>query len=88
MGRALPRTFHQAGLRDIVADPFPIALPPGIHHHLVGPALAAAVETGTLDAHAYQHWLAAAQAAERGGYHSGTFLGMVVSARKPEPGRA
>ena len=88
MGRVLPRTFHQAGLRDIVADPLPIALPPGLHHQLVGPALAAAVETGTLDAHAYQHWLAAARAAERGGYHSGTFLGMVVSARKPEPGRA
>jgi hypothetical protein len=32
--------------------------------------------------------LAAAQDAERGGYHSDTFVGMVVSARKPEPGRA
>ena len=50
--------------------------------------LAAAVETGTLEAHAYRRWLAAAQDAERGGYHSDTFVGMVVSARKPEPGRA
>ena len=55
---------------------------------LVGPALAAAVETGTLEARAYRHWLAAAQDAERGGYHSDTFVGMVVSARKPGPGRA
>src|SRR6266487_4209508 len=66
MGRALARTFHQAGLRDIVAEPLPIALPPVIHRRLVGPA----------------------RAAERGGYHSDTFVGMVVSARKPEPGRA
>jgi hypothetical protein len=50
--------------------------------------LAAAVETGTLEARVYRHWLAAAQDAERGGYHSDTFVGMVVSARKPEPGRA
>jgi hypothetical protein len=49
---------------------------------------AAAVEAGTLEAHAYQYWLAAAQDAERGGYHSDTFVGMVVSARKPEPGPA
>jgi SAM-dependent methyltransferase len=88
MGRALARAFHRAGLRDIVAEPRPIALPPAIHRQLVGPALAAAVETGTLEAHAYRHWLAAAQDAERGGYHSDTFVGMVVSARKPEPGRA
>ena len=59
-----------------------------IHRQLVGPALAAAVETGTLEAHAYQHWLGAAQDAERGGYHSDTFVGMAVSARKPEPARA
>src|SRR6266700_2535952 len=32
----------------------------------------------------YRHWLAAAQDAERGGYHSDTFVGMVVSARKPD----
>jgi ubiquinone/menaquinone biosynthesis C-methylase UbiE len=88
MGRALARAFHQAGLRDIVAEPRPIALPPAIHRQLVAPALAAAVETGTLEAHAYRHWLAAARDAERGGYHSDTFVGMVVSARKPEPGRA
>jgi ubiquinone/menaquinone biosynthesis C-methylase UbiE len=88
MGRALARAFHQAGLRDIVAEPRPIALPPAIHRQLVAPALAAAVETGTLEAHAYQHWLAAAQDAELGGYHSDTFVGMVVSARKPGPGRA
>lgn len=31
---------------------------------------------------------ALAQDAERGGYHSDTFVGMVVSACKPEPGRA
>jgi ubiquinone/menaquinone biosynthesis C-methylase UbiE len=86
MGRALPRMFHHAGLRDIVADPFPISLPPGIHRQLVGPALAAAVEARTLEAHAYQHWLAAAQDAERDGYHSDTFVGLVVSARKPAPG--
>jgi SAM-dependent methyltransferase len=78
---------HQAGLRDIVAEPRPIALPPAIHRQLVAPALAAAVESGTLEAHAYRHWLAAARDAERGGYHSDTFVGMVVSARKPEPGR-
>jgi hypothetical protein len=87
MGRALARAFHHAGLRDIVAEPLPIALPPAIHRQLVAPALAAAVETGTLEAHAYQHWLAAARDAERGGYHSDTFVGMVVSARKPGPGR-
>ena len=84
-GRALARTFYQAGLRDIVAEPFPITLPPGVHHRLVGPALAAAVEAGTLEAQAYRHWLAAAQDAERGGYHSDTFVGMVVSARRPDP---
>jgi len=28
------------------------------------------------------------QDAERGGHHSDTFVGMVVSARKPEPDRA
>lgn len=83
MGRALARAFHRAGLRHIVAEPRPIALPPAIHRQLVGPALAAAVETGTLEARAYRHWLAAAQDAERGGYHSDTFAGMVVSARKP-----
>ena len=88
MGRALARAFHQAGLRDIVAEPRPIALPPAIHRQLVAPALAAAVETGTLEAHAYRHWLAAARDAERGGYHSDTFVGMIVSARKPEPGHA
>jgi hypothetical protein len=88
MGRALARAFHRAGLRDIVAEPRPIALPPVIHRQLVGPALAAAVETGTLEARAYRHWLTAARDAERGGYHSDTFVGMVVSARKPEPGRA
>ena len=88
MGRALARAFHQAGLRDIVAEPRPIALPPAIHRQLVAPALAAAVESGTLEAHAYGHWLAAARDAERGGYHSDTFVGMVVSARKPEPGYA
>jgi len=88
MGRALARAFHQAGLRDIVAEPRPIALPPAIHRQLVAPALAAAVESGTLEAHACRHWLAAARDAERGGYHSDTFVGMVVSARKPEPGRA
>jgi len=87
MGRALARAFHQAGLRDIVAEPRPIALPPAIHRQLVAPALAAAVESGTLEAHACRHWLAAARDAERGGYHSDTFVGMVVSARKPEPGR-
>lgn len=53
-GRTLARTFHQAGLRDIIA---------------------------------YRHWLAAAQDAERGGYHSDTFVGMVVSARKPNRGQ-
>jgi len=88
MGRALARAFHQAGLRDIVAEPRPIALPPAIHRQLVAPALAAAVETGTLEAHAYRHWLAAARDAERGGYHSDTFVGMIVSARKPGPGHA
>ena len=88
MGRALARAFHRAGLRDIVAEPRPIALPPAIHRQLVAPALAVAVETGTLEARVYRHWLAAAQDAERGGYHSDTFVGMVVSARKPEPGRA
>ena len=35
-GRALARTFYQAGLRDVVAEPFPITLPPGVHHRLVG----------------------------------------------------
>ena len=84
-GRALARAFHQAGLRDIVTEPLPITLPPGLHHRLVGPALAAAVEAGTLEAHAYRYWLAAAQDAERGGYHSDTFVGMVVSARQPQP---
>lgn len=88
MGRALPRMFYQAGLRDIVTEVLPIALPPAIHHQLVGPALAAAVSTGTLGADAHQHWLAAAHRAERGGYHSDTFVGMVASARKPGPGRA
>jgi len=87
MGRALARTFHQAGLRGIVAEPLPITLPPGVHQQLVGPALAAAGEAGTLGDRAYQHWLGAAQDAKRGGYYSGTFVGMVVSARKPEPGR-
>jgi ubiquinone/menaquinone biosynthesis C-methylase UbiE len=85
MGRALARTFHQAGLREIVAEPLPIALPPGMHHQLVGPALAAAVEAGTLEAHTYQQWLAAAQDAEQRGYHSDAFVGMVVAARKPAP---
>ena len=47
-GRALARTFYQAGLRDIVAEPVPITLPPGVHHRLVGPALAAAAEGGRL----------------------------------------
>ena len=42
-------------------------LSPAIHRQLVGPALAAAVETGTLEAQAYQHWLAAAQDAEMAG---------------------
>jgi ubiquinone/menaquinone biosynthesis C-methylase UbiE len=88
MGRALARMFHEAGLRDIVAEPLPIVLPPGLHRQLVGPALAAATEAGTLEAHVCQQWLAAAQDAERGGYHSDAFVGMVVSARKPEPGRA
>lgn len=88
LGRALARTFHQAGLREIVAEPLPITLPPGIHRQLVGPALAAAVSAGTLNDNAYQHWLAAAQDAERDRYHTDTFLGMIVSARKPEPGRA
>lgn len=88
MGRALARMFHRCGLREIVTEPLPIALPPRIHHKLVGPALTAAVDAGTLDADAYRHWLAAAQDAERGGYHSDSFIGMVVSARKPEPGRA
>ena len=87
LGRALARTFHQAGLREIRTEALPITLPPGVHRQLVGPALAAAVEAGTLAARAYQHWLAAARDAERGGYHSDTFIGMVVSARKPEPGR-
>jgi hypothetical protein len=77
------RDHSQAGLREIVTEPLPITLPPGIDHQLVGPALAAAVEAGTFEARAYQHWLAAAQDAERGRYHSDTFLGMVVSARKP-----
>ena len=67
----------------IVAEPLPITLPPGVHHQLVGPALAAAVEAGTLEDHAYQHWLGAAQDARRGGYYSETFVGMLVSARKP-----
>jgi SAM-dependent methyltransferase len=88
MGRALARTFHQAGLRDIVAEPRPITLPPGLHLQLVGPALAAAVEAGTLKAHAYRRWLAATRSAERGGYHCETFVGMVVSARKPPTGPA
>ena len=87
MGRALARAFHRAGLRDIVAEPRPIALPPAIHRQLVGPALAAAVETGTLEARAYRHWLAAAQDAERAGYHSDTFVGMVVS-QPASPSRA
>ena len=61
------------------------------HVHGTGFGLTASrekVETETLEAHAYGHWLAAARDAERGGYHSDTFVGMVVSARKPEPGRA
>lgn len=84
MGRALARTFHRAGLREIITEPLPIMLPPGIHHQLVGPALIAAVEAGTLGADAYRHWLAAARDAERGGYHNDTFVGMVVAARKPQ----
>jgi hypothetical protein len=36
---------------------------------------------------ACRHWLAAARDAERGGYHNDTFVGMVVAARKPQPGR-
>jgi hypothetical protein len=32
-------------------------------------------------------WLAAAQDAERAGYHSDTFVGMIVSARKPDRGQ-
>jgi hypothetical protein len=71
-----------------LAEPRPIALPPVIHRQLVGPALAAAVETGAFEARACRHGLAAARDAERGGYHSDTFVGMVVSARKPAPGRA
>jgi hypothetical protein len=59
-----------------------------IHRQLVGPVLAAAVETGIPEAHAHRHWLTAARDAERGGYHSDTFVGMVVSARRPGPGRA
>lgn len=86
MGRALARMFHRAGLREIIAESMSITLPPPIHRRLVGPALAAAVEAGTLDADAYEYWLTAAQDAEGGGYHSDTFVGMVVSARKPEPG--
>ncbi len=80
--------FQRAGLRDIAAEPLPIALPPGLQRQLVGRALAAAVEAGTLEGHSSRHWLAAARDAERGGYHSDTFVGMVVSARRPEPGRA
>src|SRR5690348_3206182 len=59
-----------------------------VAHRWMGRALARAVEAGTLEAHAFRQWLAAAQDAERGGYHSDTFVGMVVSARKPGPGRA
>lgn len=87
MGRALARLFHQAGLREIVAEPLAITLPPGIHHQLVGPALTAAVDAGTLDDGSYQRWLATAKDAERRGYHSDAFVGMVASARKPELGR-
>jgi ubiquinone/menaquinone biosynthesis C-methylase UbiE len=87
-GRALARAFHQAGLRDIVTEPRPVTLPPGLHRQLVGPSLAAAVEAGTLEARGYQRWLAAAQDADRGGYHCDTFTGMVVSARKPPTGPA
>lgn len=47
MGRALARMFHKAGLRDIVTERLPITLPPGIHHQLFGPAMAAAVGPGT-----------------------------------------
>jgi ubiquinone/menaquinone biosynthesis C-methylase UbiE len=53
-----------------------------------GRVVAFELDYGALEADAYQHWLAAAQDAERGGYHSDTFVGMVVSARKPEPGPA
>jgi erythromycin esterase len=34
---------------------------------------------GVLEAHAYRHWPAAAQDAERGGYHTDSLVGMVVS---------
>jgi hypothetical protein len=57
----------------------------GTAQRVLGPALAAAAGAGTLEARAYQDWLAAAADAERAGYHSDTFVGMVVSARKPEP---
>lgn len=83
MGRSLARLFHQAGLRDIVTDPWPIALPPHIHRRLVGPALSAAVADGSLDAGTYQRWLDAAHDADQNGYHSDTFFGMIVRGRKP-----
>jgi hypothetical protein len=57
----------ETGLRDIVTEPLPITLPPGLHRQLVGPALAAAVEAGTLEARDYQRWLAAAQDADLAG---------------------
>lgn len=83
MGRSLPRLFHQAGLRHIVTDPRPIALPPHIHRQLVGPALDAAVTDGSLDAATYRRWLEAAQVSEQNGYHSDTFFGVVAYGRKP-----
>jgi ubiquinone/menaquinone biosynthesis C-methylase UbiE len=87
-GRALARAFHQAGLRDIVTEPRPVTLPPGLHRQLVGPSLAAAVEAGTLEPRACRRWLAAARDAERGGYHCDAFTGMIAAARKPATGPA
>jgi ubiquinone/menaquinone biosynthesis C-methylase UbiE len=82
MGRSLARLFHRAGLRDIVTDACPVALPPHIHRQLVGPALSAAVADGSLDAQTYRQWQESAQDSERNGYHSDTFIGVVAAGHK------
>ncbi|WP_214107305.1 methyltransferase domain-containing protein [Acrocarpospora catenulata] len=83
-GRSLGRLFYDAGLRDVTSEPIAMPLSYDLYLRLAQPALAAAVESGALDAATYRKWLDAGEAAHRAGRFFDTFLGMIVWARKPE----
>jgi ubiquinone/menaquinone biosynthesis C-methylase UbiE len=83
VGRALPRLFREAGLRDVTTRAHMLAVPHAIFDRIIGGTLRELANRGVLDRIEVEAWLRSFVEVHGAGEIDGTLFGFIVSGRKP-----